>query len=122
MKPIKKKFAKLYIAILAIVLVAASVFSFVIMPWGEFGTYNSFIGDQKFAGDMQGGFYAEYKIESGNTETKINNAAEKISEIANSQLSSSGSCLNNKYSKTWRVKMMNVSVTMMLLPSRCIRR
>ncbi len=94
MKPIKKKFAKLYIAILAIVLVVASLFVFVPMPWGNFNTYNSFIGDLKFAGDIEGGYYAEYKIVSGNSDTKINNASEQIYNVLESEGFSNASIYN----------------------------
>lgn len=80
MKPIKKNFAKLYIALIAIVLAVASVFCFVPMKWGS-SFYHSFLGDIRFAGDLEGGYYAEYKIISGNTESKINNAAEDIYSV-----------------------------------------
>ena len=84
MKPIKKKFAKLYIAILTIVLAVAAVFCFVPMKWGN-SFYNSFIGDLNFASDLQGGYYAEYKIVNGNTDTKIEDAASEIQKVLTSK-------------------------------------
>ena len=83
MKPIKKKFAKLYIALLAVVLVLASVFCFIPMKWGN-SYYNSFIGDLRFAGDIEGGYYAEYKIVKGNSQGKINSASAQIYKVLDS--------------------------------------
>lgn len=103
MKPIKKKFAKLYIALITVVLVVASVFCFVPMKWGSTTNYNSIIGDLDFAGDIQGGYYAEYKIVGGSTANRINDAAEKIYDVLNAKGYSNAN-LYNIENKTLRIE------------------
>lgn len=80
MKPIKKKTAKLFIALIAICAVVGSVFAFVPMNFGE-TTFNSVLGSFTYSPELSSGVYAEYDLNGDFTTKQINNSIETIKGV-----------------------------------------
>jgi len=79
MKPIKKKSAIALIVLIALAIVAGTIFSFVPMTFGQ-SQYKSFAGAIRVGNDFSAGMYAEYDI-SPEGETGVGDINKSISDI-----------------------------------------
>jgi len=80
MKPIKKKTAKLFIALIAIAAVIGSIFAFVPMNFGS-TRFNSAIGSLTYSPELGSGVYAEYDLDGDYSLTKINKSIGTIKSV-----------------------------------------
>lgn len=80
MKPIKKKTAKLFIALIIISAVIGALFTFVPMNFGD-KTFLSFSGGIKISSDIGAGVYAEYDLDGDFSENQINNSISIIKGV-----------------------------------------
>ncbi len=84
MKPTKKKAAKVYIAIIAIVAVLASLFTFVPMNFGSY-SFTSLLGAISCSTELGGGVYAEYEMDGEYSNVQINNSIQIIKDVLASE-------------------------------------
>ena len=80
MKPIKKKTAKIFIALIVIAAVIGSIFTFVPINFGKVA-FTSIAGAINISTDLGAGVYAEYDLEEDSSTDKINNSISTIQEI-----------------------------------------
>jgi len=80
MKPIKKKTAKLFISIIAVMAVIGTIFTFVPMEFKSF-TFNSVAGSLNQSNEIGSGIYAEYDIDGEFSQAQINKAITTISDV-----------------------------------------
>ncbi|MBQ3158766.1 MAG: hypothetical protein IJB98_03640, partial [Clostridia bacterium] len=73
MKPIKKKTAKIFIALIVIAAVIGSIFTFVPINFGKVA-FTSIAGAINISTDLGAGVYAEYDLEEDFSTDKINNS------------------------------------------------
>ncbi len=103
MKPIKKNLAIFYSVLIAVILVVAAIFTFIPMKWGN-KTYNSFLGDIGIANDLNGGYYAEYRIKGNPSESAINDSVESILNVLSGKGYSNAS-VYNKNNEALRIEL-----------------
>ena len=80
MKPIKKKTAKLFIALIVIAAVVGSIFAFVPMNFGK-TKFNSVLGALSYSPELSSGVYAEYDLNDDYSTYKINSSIATIKEV-----------------------------------------
>ena len=80
MKPIKKKTAKIFIALIVIAAVIGSVFTFVPINFGKVA-FTSIAGAINISTDLGAGVYAEYDLDGDYSANQINNSISTIQEI-----------------------------------------
>ena len=80
MKPIKKKTAKLFIALIVIAAVIGSIFTFVPMNFGKV-VFTSVVKGINISTDLGAGVYAEYDLDGEYSANKINNSISTIQDI-----------------------------------------
>ncbi len=80
MKPIKKKTAKLFIALIVIAAVIGSIFAFVPMNFGA-TRFNSAFGALTYSPELSAGVYAEYDLDGDFSTVKINNSISTIKGV-----------------------------------------
>ncbi|MBQ7466787.1 MAG: hypothetical protein IJS74_01805 [Clostridia bacterium] len=80
MKPIKKKTAKLFIILIAVAAVIATLFTFVPMHFGA-TTFTSVVSSINKSADLGGGVYAEYNFSDDYSENAINSSIETVKEV-----------------------------------------
>ncbi len=80
MKPIKKKTAKLFIILIAIVAVIGTLFTFVPMNFGSY-TFTSLAASINKSADLGAGVYAEYEFDDTYSQSKISSSVATIKSI-----------------------------------------
>ena len=80
MKPINKKVAKIFIALIVIALVVGSVFAFVPMRFNNV-TFTSLVSSINKSTDLGGGVYAEYELDKEYSAEEINSTISTIRGI-----------------------------------------
>jgi len=80
MKPIKKKTAKLFIALIAIAAVIGSIFAFVPMNFGDV-SFTSVLGSVQYSPDLGSGVYAEYDLDGEYSTNQINSSISTIKSV-----------------------------------------
>ena len=84
MKPLKKSTAKFLIIFVSILLVIGLVFAFIPMNFGN-SQYLSFMGNIRYANDIKGGMYAEYKVSEDATSGQLNKTVTELKSILSEQ-------------------------------------
>lgn len=80
MKPIKKKTAKIFIALIVVAAVIGSIFCFVPMSFNSF-TFTSISGAINVSSELGAGVYAEYDLNGDYTDTQISKSISTIKEV-----------------------------------------
>jgi len=80
MKPIKKKKAKIFIALIAIAAVLGSLFAFVPMNFGG-AEFTSVLGSLNYSSELGAGVYAEYDLDGEYSTNQINNSISTINGV-----------------------------------------
>ena len=80
MKPIKKKTAKIFIALIVIAAVIGTLFTFVPISSGAY-TFTSLLGSINVSTDLGGGVYAEYDLDGEYTTNQINRSISTIKGV-----------------------------------------
>lgn len=80
MKPIKKKTAKLFIALIAIAAVIGSIFAFVPMNFGDV-SFTSVLGSVQYSPELGAGVYAEYDLDGEYSTNQINSSIGTIKSV-----------------------------------------
>ena len=80
MKPIKKKTAKIFIALIVIAAVIGTVFTFVPINFGNVA-FTSVVGSINVSTDLGAGVYAEYDLDGPFSANQINNSISTIQGI-----------------------------------------
>ncbi len=102
MKPIKKRTAKIFIALVIIALVVGTLFAFVPMNFGSY-RFTSLVGSINVASDLGSGVYAEYDIDGEFSTDKINKSISTIRSVLQDR-GYSGSTIFSVNNKKLRVE------------------